>query len=355
MAPIVLSELSRRYRNGVEAVRDVRLEIPDGAICVLTGPSGAGKSTLLRLIACREAPSSGTVEIGDAVSQSWRLGRPDVVEFADPKFLKGSRNLYDTMAEGLSARHLGKREIEARILKAADELGLGPLLARRFDAVSSGERALAMLGRALAHQPRAIVLDEPFEGLDGARRAAMRRSLAALKGAGTTIVIAANDWGDALLLADMLVVLDAGRLVASGPALALYDRPPSAQAARLMGDPPMNVLPVRANQTGLSLEDGTHFGAASVMTTATFGLLGVRPEALFVVEEAAPAPAASFPLHVEHVERTGHETLAHGRVGPHPFAARLAGRIEPPAVGPLKLGARRDSLVMFDAATGALV
>ncbi|WP_020179637.1 ABC transporter ATP-binding protein [Methylopila sp. M107] len=359
MAPIVLDALSLNRRGGRPALRDVSLSIADGTITALAGPTGAGKTALLRLIASREAPSSGTVEVGDAVSQSWRLGRPEVCEFADREALSGARNVYDTMAAGLRDRGLGKAEVEARTLKAADALGLGALMARRVDEVSTGERTRAVFGRALAHTPRAILLDEPFAGLDASRRIALRRELRRLNREGATIVFATHDWTDALALADQLIVLDEGRLVACGPAQALYDRPPTADAARLIGDPPMNVLPVRANQTGLSLEDGTHFGATSVMTTATYGLLGVRPENLFVVTEgpagegAQPA-AAVFPVRVEEIERAGHESLVHGFVGPHAFVGRVAGPVEAPSSGPLRLGARRESLVMFDARTGAL-
>ncbi len=355
MAKIVLSDVSKIHRGGVEALRDVSLDLPDGAITAVTGPSGSGKTTLLRLIAAQDAPTGGTIEVGDAVSQSWRLGRSEVVEFADRDALAGSRNVYDTMAAGLAERGLERKEVEANVLKSADAMELAPFMARRFASLSAGERSLAVLGRAFAHQPRAILLDDPFAGLDATRRTALRRELRALKAGGVTIAFVTHDWSDALTLADHLVVLERGRLVASGPARELYDRPPTAQAARLIGDPPMNVLPVRANQTGLSLEDGTHFGATSVMTTATFALLGVRSEALYVPGEHAPAAAATFPVRVEEVEHGARESLVHGFVGPHPFVGRVPGHVEAPASGLLKLAAAREALMLFDAETGAAV
>lgn len=355
MAKIVLNDVSKIHRGGVEALRDVSLDLPDGAITAVTGPTGAGKTTLLRLIAAQEAPTAGTVEVGDAVSQSWRLGRPEIVEFAERGALKGARNVYDTMAAGLLHRGLRRPDAEAAALKAADAMGLSALMARRFSSLSDGERSRAILGRAFAHQPQAILLDDPFAGLDAVRRMALRRELRALKAAGATIVLATHDWTDALALADHLVVLDRGRLVAIGPARALYDRPPTAEAARLIGDPPMNILPVRANQTGLSLDDGTHFGATSVMTTATFALLGVRPEALFAPGDHAPAAAATFPVRVEEIERAANVSLVHGSVGPHAFVGHVSGHVEAPASGPLKLSAAREALVLFDAETGALI
>lgn len=355
MAPIVLTSVSKTYR-GHEAVRDVSFTVPDRSICVLTGPTGAGKSTLLRLIASREAPTSGTVEIGDAVSQSWRLGRPEVATLVDVRDLDPGKHLYANMAKGFAGRGLKRSEVETRTLGAADAMALGPLMARKASDISSGEAARAAFGRAFCPGVRAILLDEPFAALDPARRIALRRELRRLtRDEDVSIVVATHDVGDALALADVLMVLEDGRLVAAGAPDELYGRPATVTLARLLGAPPMNILPVRGNQTGLSLEDGTHFGATSVMTTSTFAQLGVRPEDLFVVRDGAPPAAAIFPVVVDEIERMGHETMAHGHVGPFSLVARLTGPVEPPASGPLKLGARRESLHMFDAETGARI
>lgn len=351
MAEIVVTQLSKRHRGAGAALDDVSFTVPDGAICVVTGPTGAGKSTLLRLIASRETPTSGMVEVGDSASQSFRLGRPDVVELIDPRELHPRRNLWDGLRAGLSGHGVSRREADEAALRAADRMAIGPLLARRPRSISSGEAARAAFARAFARRPRALLLDEPFAGLDAVRRFALRRELRGLSDEGQTIVIATHDQTDALALADMLVLLEAGRLVASGRPDEIYERPASADVARLVGAPPMNVLPVRANQTGLSLEDGTHLGGASVMTGQTFALLGVRPEHLFVAGDDE-APAAILPVTVEAVERSGHETVIHGRVGDFPVIARTPGRVEPPAVGPLKFGARREHLHMFDARSG---
>jgi sn-glycerol 3-phosphate transport system ATP-binding protein len=351
---IILSNVSKLYRGGVEAVRDVSLEIPAGAFCALVGPTGSGKSTLLRLIASREAPTGGLIEVGDAASQSWRIGRSEVAELVDARALNPDRNLWDNMVAGLKARGLGRKEREAAALKAADAMALGGLLARKPGSISSGEAARVALGRAFAHQPRALLFDEPFAGLDPARRLELRRALKRLqRDSGATAVIATHDLGDALALADLVAVMDRGRLVASGTPDEIYGRPPAVDIARLLGAPPMNILPVRANQTGLSLEDGTHLGAASVMTRAVFAQFGIRPEDLFVVGEGAPPAAAILPVRVEEVERAGPESLVYGRVGAFPVAARITGVAEAPADGPLRLGARRESLHMFDAETGA--
>lgn len=357
MAPVVLTDVSKIHRGGAEAVRGVSFSVPDGACCAIVGPVGSGKSTLLRLIANLEPLTSGVIEVGETVSQSWRIGPQGVAELHDARAFDRGRNVYDNMAAGPRPHGVRRKQAEAATLGAADRFALGPLMARKTATVSSGEAALAALGRGFARRPEVLLLDDPFVRLDPARRLDARRALKALqRGEKRTVLIATHDLDDALALADMLVILDGGRLVAAGDPRELYDRPATADLARALGAPPMNVLPVRGNQTGLSLEDGTHFGAASVMTTATFALLGVRPEALFVAGEGAPpAAAAIFPVQVETVERAAHETYLAGRVGPHPFEARLSGMVEPPSSGLMKLGAVRENLHMFDAGTGARI
>ncbi|MFC3691125.1 ATP-binding cassette domain-containing protein [Chenggangzhangella methanolivorans] len=354
MAAIVVTHVTRTLRGGRKALDDVSFEVPAGSSCALIGPAGSGKSTLLRLIARREKPDAGVIEIGEDVSQSWRIGRPELAELVDPDALEPGRNLYDNIVRGLGARGLKRRDAQEAALRAADAFGLGPSLARRAGRVSSGERARTALARAFAARPAALLFDEPFRGLDAAERAALRFKLAALRReTGAAAVFSLQDQAEALALADSLVLLDGGRVVAAGGADELYARPPTSAAARLLGPSPMNLLPVRAERTGLSLEDGTHLGGASLRTGFVFAVLGVRPEDLFAPGEGSLPAAATFPVTVELAARAGRETLVHGRVGAFPFLARLTGPVDVPAVGPLTLGARRESLHLFDAATGA--
>jgi len=350
---IVLTDVTRIHRGGTPAVANVSLEIPAGAFCVLTGPAGSGKSTLLRLIAGVEPPTAGVIEIGDAVRQSWRAGRDDVAELIDPQSLRPRRTLYDNMSHGLTAHGLSRKDAQERVLRAADALALAPVLARRPAQVSAGERSRAALARAFTRQPRALLFDEPLANLEPRERLALRRRIRELhRTSGVTTVYATHDAADALALADLLVVMENGAVVEAGPPAELYDRPRRRRVAELLGAPPMNILPVRANQTGLSLEDGTHLGGASVMTTAVYAFLGVRPEKLFVLDDAAPQPGAKLPVTVEEVEAAGADVYVHGRVGGHPVTARLASRPEIGPDGRLVLGARREHLHMFDVESG---
>lgn len=331
IAALALNRIVAPGRGGDGPLCGVSLAIPAGAFCVLTGPAGSGASTLVGVIADRH---------GDALR-------------VDPATLVPRFSVYDNIALGLSRRGVARSAAEERTLRAAEAMDLGPLLASAARRLSPDERWRVALARALAHRPPLLLFDEPLAGLGSAARLALRRAIRRLQGAvGATVVCASRDVADALALADLLVVMDGGAVLQSGPPAALYDSPASAMAAQLAGPFGINLLPVRADQTGLSLEDGTTLGAASVMTTAAPGVLGVRPEHLFALGDDGPPPhGLSLPLRVETVERTGADAVLHGHVGAHPVTARLAGPcpVAPGAV--VRLGARRERLHMFDAGT----
>jgi ABC-type sugar transport system ATPase subunit len=356
MPEIQLTDVTR-IRAGVEIVRGVSFRVEAGSLCVLLGPSGAGKTALLRLIAGLDQVTAGVIETGDAVHQSWRAGRRDVAELVSAEALAPRRNLYDNMIAGLTALAGSKREAQRRVLLEADALGLGALLARKPGAVSAGERRRAALGRARARQTEILLLDEPLADLDPTLRWRLRREIRRMqREQGATILWATQDHAEAMAVGDQIVLIKDGRVEQVGAPDALYDRPPTKSAAELLGSPPMNLLPVRANQTGLSLEDGTTLGAASVMTNATFAWLGVRPEHLFIPGETGPAAAARLPMTVEAVERAGADLYAHGLVGPHAVTARLPAST--PGLsegGRIVLGAAREHLHLFDAVSGARI
>lgn len=336
-AALALRDVRTPGRGGDGPLNGVSLLIPAGGFCVVTGENGSGASTLVRVVADRH---------GDALR-------------ADPAALVPRATVYDNIAFGLARRGVAKAEIEARTLRAAEAMRLSPLLGRAVRGLSVDERWRVVLGRALAHKPALLLFDEPLSGVAPALHMELRRAFRRIQRAtGATVIYATRDVTDALALADLLIVMQDGAVLQSGPPETLYAAPCDATAARLSGPFGINLLPVRADQTGLSLEDGTTLGAASVMTTAAHALLGVRPEHLFALGDGgAPPQGLKLPLRVEAVEPTGADTFLHGRVGGHAVTARLAGfaEVAPGAGAVVRLGARREHLHMFDAGTlGAL-
>ncbi|GLK81841.1 ABC transporter ATP-binding protein [Methylopila turkensis] len=330
-AALALKGVDSAGRGDDGPLRGLSLVIPAGVFCVATGASGCGASTLVRFVLDRQ---------GDAL-------------LVDPKALGPRLSVYDNIARGLARRGAAASEVEARALEAAQAMDLAPLLARATGGLSFEQRWRVAFARALAHRPPLLAFDEPFAGAGPVWRRDLRGLMRRVHAeTGATVVAAFADPGEALALADLLVVLDRGEVLAAGAPLALYDQPPTAAVARLTGPFGINLLPVRANQTGLSLETGATLGGASAMTTATFAVLGVRPEHLAPIgPEGEPPNGARLPLDVDRVESTGADTLLSGHVGPHPVTARVAGRIAAKAGERVVLGVRGEHLHMFDAET----
>lgn len=354
MPAVTLADVVKIYA-GDAVLKGASFAVPAGALCAVTGPAGAGASTLLRLIAGVERPTSGEIAIGETPLRSFGTPAPGLAAMVAPDRLRPRANLYANVVRGLPRFGAEGRARETRALALADALGLGPLLARRARDVSTSARTLAALAQALARRPGAIVVDGAFAELAFEDRARAVRTLRAqLAETGGVAVVAARPGDDILRSADLQVALEAGDVLQVGAPDELYRRPANLRVARLTGPAGMNVLPVRANQTGLSLEDGTWLGAASVMTAKTHGLLGVRPERLFPIGEGLPPEnGARLPVDVTAVARLGAETWIEGLVGGVPVAARFgAAAPDNLALGArLILGADRRDLHMFDAVT----
>ena len=125
MAGVTLNEVRKVYSGGVEAVKGVSFEVPDGAFCVLVGPSGCGKSTLLRMVAGIETISSGTISIGDRVVNDIEPSERDIAMVFQNYALYPHMNVYNNMAYGLRNRGTPKPEIETRVREAARILAPG--------------------------------------------------------------------------------------------------------------------------------------------------------------------------------------------------------------------------------------
>jgi sodium transport system ATP-binding protein len=201
----------------VHAVRDLSFHAADGRITGLLGPNGAGKTTTLRMIAALIQPDGGTLRVDDIDVRA----RPRAA-LARLGVLSDARGLYPR----LSAREnivyygrlhgLSRAAAEARCEQLADLLELRPLLDRRTEGFSQGERMKTALARALVHDPPNIVLDEPTNGLDVLATRALRAALRALRDAGKCIVVSTHIMQEVERLCDVVTVVAHGRSVACG-------------------------------------------------------------------------------------------------------------------------------------------
>jgi sulfate transport system ATP-binding protein len=208
------------------ALDDVSLEIPDGSLTSLLGPSGSGKSTLLRIIAGLEQPDQGTVEIGgrDATAvPPQRRGIGFVFQhYAAFKHM----TVRDNVAFGMKIRKQPKDRIKARVDELLDVVGLSGYHARYPNQLSGGQRQRMALARALAVEPRVLLLDEPFGALDAKVRAELREWLRRLHDeVHVTTVLVTHDQEEAMTVSDHIAVMDGGRIEQTGGPRELYDRP----------------------------------------------------------------------------------------------------------------------------------
>jgi iron(III) transport system ATP-binding protein len=229
--------VTRRY--GARAVVDnVTLSLAPGEITALLGGSGAGKSTLLRLLAGLEPVDAGEVRLGARIlSAPGRTIAPEqrrigliFQDFALFPHLTAARNV------GFGLKHLPRDQAAATVDRWIGLLGLTDRAGAYPHELSGGEQQRVAIARALAPEPAAILMDEPFSGLDPALSGSVREAaLAAVRAAGIPALMVTHDPAEALESADQIAILSGGRLLQSGTAEDVYRRPTSLAAARALG------------------------------------------------------------------------------------------------------------------------
>ncbi len=227
--------VSKRFGTFV-ALDDVSLEVPTGALTALLGPSGSGKSTLLRVIAGLERPDAGEVVIleEDVTRHSpQRRGVGFVFQhYAAFKHMTVRENV----AFGLKLRRLPRQRVRGRVDELLELVQLGGLADRYPAQLSGGQRQRMVLARALAVEPRVLLLDEPFGALDARVRAELRAWLRRLHDEmHVTSVFVTHDQEEAMELADRIVLMNHGRVEQVGDPRDLYERPANDFVMRFVG------------------------------------------------------------------------------------------------------------------------
>jgi len=233
---IEIRHLTKRF-GAYTAVDDVSLEVEAGSLTALLGPSGSGKSTLLRLVAGLEWPDAGEVILSgeDATGLAPQKRNVGFVfqHYAAFKHLTVRGNV----AFGLEIRRRPKREIRARVDELLQLVQLQAFADRYPAQLSGGQRQRMALARALAAEPRVLLLDEPFGALDARVRAELRDWLRRLhEEVHVTTVFVTHDQEEAMEVADRVAVLNHGRLEQVGTPVELYDEPASEFVMRFVGD-----------------------------------------------------------------------------------------------------------------------
>src|SRR5580693_3092359 len=237
---IRLVNLTKTF-GATTAVDKINLTIPHGSYCCLLGPSGCGKTTILRMIAGHETPTSGEIYIGKEMV----VGRPPVARGTAMMFqsyaLFPHLTVLDNVAFYLKMRKVGKAERRQRAEEMLHRVQLQALKDRTPAQLSGGQQQRVALARSLITNPRVLLLDEPLSALDEFLRLRMRGELKSLqKELGITFVHVTHTQPEAIALANMVVVMDTGRIDQAGSANVIFNRPTTPYVARFMGG--QNVL-----------------------------------------------------------------------------------------------------------------
>src|SRR5215468_7676679 len=242
MASVQIRDVKKAF-GAVEVIHGVDVKIQDGEFVVLVGPSGCGKSTLLRMIAGLENITSGEIRIGERVVNNVPPKERDIAMVFQNYALYPHMTVAANMGFSLKLRGAPKSEITARVQRAAEILGLVPLLERFPRQLSGGQRQRVAMGRAIVRDPQVFLFDEPLSKLDAKLRVAMRTEIKELhQRLKTTTVYVTDDQIEAMTMADKIVVMHDGIVEQIGAPLELYDNPSNLFVAGFIGSPAMNFL-----------------------------------------------------------------------------------------------------------------
>ncbi len=260
---IVVKGVSKRF-NDFAALENVSLEVETGSLTALLGPSGSGKSTLLRVIAGLEQPDEGEVVIfGDDATGLAPQKRGVGFVFQHYAAFK-HMTVYDNVAFGLTIRKRPKAEIKDRVAELLELVQLKPFAHRYPAQLSGGQRQRMALARALAVEPKVLLLDEPFGALDARVRSELREWLRRLhEEVHVTTVFVTHDQEEAMQVADRIAVMNKGVIEQVGGPRDLYENPESEFVMSFIGPgqprrrhlgaatrPRAPVLPLRRRRRG---------------------------------------------------------------------------------------------------------
>jgi multiple sugar transport system ATP-binding protein len=242
MAGITIDRIEKRFGAAI-ALKELSLNVDDGAFIALLGPSGCGKTTLLRIIAGLEKASSGRVLIGDRdVTHLPPKERGLAMVFQNYAVFP-HMTVFENVAFGLRMKKAPEAEVRTQVERAAGLLHIEPYLDRYPAKLSGGQRQRVAVARALAVQPTVLLMDEPLSNLDALLRLEMRSELkSVLAAAGTTTIYVTHDQTEAMGLADRIAVMHKGVIEQIDQPQVLYERPATRFVGGFVGSPPMNFI-----------------------------------------------------------------------------------------------------------------
>ena len=337
MASIEFEHVTKRYKDGFEAVRDMSLEVRDGEFMILVGPSGSGKSTALRMVAGLEDITDGELRIGGELVNDRAPKDRGVAMVFQSYALYPHMTVRENMGFALKLAKVPRRVIDRKVTEAARILDLEPHLDRKPANLSGGQRQRVAMGRAIVRSPNAFLMDEPLSNLDAQLRVQTRAVIARLQQQlGITTLYVTHDQVEALTLGDRIAVMRAGVLEQVGPPGEIYGRPDNLFVAGFIGSPAMNFLPGRVEGERLRtpigeievadrLRPGLHSARGAARASV---IVGIRPEHFEDAMLVGDRPDGhTLKATVDVLESVGSEYYAHFTVPSEPLPAIALGAV----------------------------
>jgi multiple sugar transport system ATP-binding protein len=353
-----------KYYGQVHAVRGVDLEIPAGEFTVLVGQSGCGKSTLLRTIAGLEDADQGTIEIGGEVVNHLPPRDRDIAMVFQNYALYPYMSVFDNIAFGLRSRKIPKAEIEPKVRRAAQMLGIDHLLDRFPRQLSGGQLQRVAIGRAIVRNARLFLFDEPLSNLDAQLRDEMRGEIKRLhQELERTMIYVTHDQIEAMTMADRIVLLRDGRIEQAGAPLDLFERPATKYVAGFLGSPAMNFFSATLvfaadGALAVRLDDGTLLVLPPGRQDRLAGkrdqpiILGLRPEHMSRAIQGDSRPGlARYNANIELLQPTGSRTYATFKLGGTEVVAELQAHDVTEINQRIELTANMNRAVIIDPAS----
>ncbi len=292
-----------KHFGGFHALNNISLDFPEGQLVALLGPSGCGKTTLLRIIAGLESADAGQVLLEGEDATNTHVRHRQVGFVFQHYALFRHMTVFDNIAFGLRVRPRKTRpneaEIKKRVTKLLDLVQLG-FLSDRFPAqLSGGQRQRIALARALAVEPRVLLLDEPFGALDAKVRKELRRWLRSLHDElHITSIFVTHDQEEALEVADQIVLMNKGQIEQIGSPREVYDYPATpfvfdflGQANKFEGELQGNRLVLSEDQLILPSRYHTEQAETQPATTPSNVIVFARPTELQVHNRQPDGPS----------------------------------------------------------------
>ena len=330
--------------RSVKAVNDVSFDVPEGRLFTLLGPSGCGKTTTMRSIAGLERPVSGEVVVNGApvYSATRKLFVPPNRRNFGMVFQSYAiwphMNVFENAAFPLRVgkRKYSKQELEEKVTRVLTVVGLDSFAGRDATMLSGGQQQRLALARALAMEPKLLLLDEPLSNLDAKLRERMRFEIKRLQlELGLTTVYVTHDQGEALALSHEIAVMSEGRIVQIGSPRVIYERPGSQFVADFVGLTNFVNAVVEQPDSGEGLyRVSSEIGPISVFSSETLGrgdkvLISIRPENI-ELSETPLAGANAVQAKVDLKVFLGEYSDFHVHIGERSLLARAHPSLETP-------------------------